>query len=84
MISILSSQDTHAETFAYVIRDSAILRESADSKSPQIVRVLYDTKLRVISEVPRWVQVEYIDEEGNLLIGWISKISVTTEDDSKN
>lgn len=84
VISILSSQDTHAETFAYVIRDIAILRESADSKSPQIVRVLYDTKLRVISEVPRWVQVEYIDEEGNLLIGWISKISVTTEDDSKN
>jgi hypothetical protein len=81
VISILSSQDMYAETFAYVIRDSAVLRESADSKSPQIVRLLYDTKLRVISEVPRWVQVEYTDEEGNSFIGWISKISVTTEDD---
>jgi hypothetical protein len=79
VISILSSQDMSAEIFTYVIRDSAVLRESADSKSPQIVRLLYDTKLRVISEVPRWVQVEYIDDEGNSIIGWISKISVMTK-----
>lgn len=80
VISILSSQDMYEETFAYVIKDSAVLRESAGSKSPQIIRLLYDTKLRVVSEVPRWVQVEYIDDEGNSFIGWISKISVTTED----
>ncbi|OPX92503.1 MAG: hypothetical protein A4E53_00490 [Pelotomaculum sp. PtaB.Bin104] len=82
VISIFSSQGMYEDVFAYVIRDSAVLRESADSKSPQIVRLLYDTKLRVISEVPRWIQVEYTDEQGNSFIGWISKISVTTEDDS--
>ncbi|ACV61886.1 hypothetical protein Dtox_0999 [Desulfofarcimen acetoxidans DSM 771] len=82
VISTLSPQ--HEETFAYVIRDSAVLRESADSKSPQLVRLLYDTKLQMISEMPRWVQVEYIDEQGNSFTGWISKISVTTEDDSPN
>ena len=80
VISILSSQDMYEETFAYVIKDSAVLRESADSKSPLIIRLLYDTKLRIVSEVSRWVQVEYIDDEGNSFIGWISKISVTTED----
>jgi hypothetical protein len=82
VISIFSSQVVYEDVFAYVIRDSAVLRETADSKSPQIVRLLYDTKLRVISEMPRWVQVEYIDGEGNSFIGWISKISITTENNS--
>jgi hypothetical protein len=80
-ISILGLQEeTSADVFAYVIKDSAVLRESANSKSPQIIRLLYDTKLQVISDIPRWYEVEYIDDEGNSVIGWISKISVTTED----
>lgn len=79
-ISILGLQEeTSADVFAYVIKDSAVLRESANSKSPQIIRLLYDTKLQVISDIPRWYEVEYIDDEGNSVIGWISKISVTTE-----
>jgi hypothetical protein len=80
-ISILGLQEeASAAVFAYVIKDSAVLRESANSKSPQIIRLLYDTKLQVISDIPRWYEVEYIDDEGNSVIGWISKISVTTED----
>jgi len=84
VLSILNSQDMYKETFVYVIRDSAVLRESADSKSPQIIRLLYETKFQVISEVLRWVQVKYIDKYGNSFTGWISKISVTTEDDFRN
>lgn len=81
-ISMLTAEDTSTDVFAYVIKESAVLRESADSKSTQIARLLYDTKLRIISEVPRWYEVEYIDDEGNSLVGWISKISVSTEDES--
>lgn len=80
-ISLFASQEeTSADVFAYVIKDSAVLRESASPKSPQIGYLLYDTKLRVISDVPRWFEVEYIDDAGNSIIGWISKISVSTED----
>lgn len=80
-ISILDIQDeTPTDIFAYITKDSAILRKSASPKSPQVSCLPYDTKLRVISDTPRWFEVEYIDNEGNSIIGWISKIGVTTED----
>lgn len=66
--------------FCFVIKEKAAIRSEANSNSKIIKIVLYDEKLEIISDVPRWYQVKYIDENGMQYIGWISKISIEIED----
>lgn len=65
--------------YCWVIKEKAYLRETANAKSKVLYRFIYDTKLEIISEIPRWLEVKYVDESGNEYIGWISKISVEKE-----
>ncbi len=65
--------------YCWVIKERAYLREAANAKSKVLYRFIYDTKLEIISEIPRWLEVKYVDESGNEYIGWISKISVEKE-----
>lgn len=60
----------------WIIKEHAYLRETANSKANIICTISYDTKLEVISEIPRWLEVKYTDESGKEYTGWISKISV--------
>lgn len=64
----------------FTIKERSILREEANSSAKRILCLPYDTPLEIIAEIPRWYQVKYIDEEGTEIIGWISKISVETEE----
>ena len=64
----------------YTIREKSYLREKADAKSPVITTLVYDEKLEIIDTIPRWYQVKYLDENGEEIVGWISKISVEEEE----
>ena len=56
------------------------MREEASSTAARILYLPYDTPLEIIADIPRWYQVKYTKEDGTEIIGWISKISVETED----
>lgn len=64
------------EEMVYVYRESAILRESANSRSDKVITVLYGDELKVIERVPRWIKVAFQDENGEIFIGWIATINV--------
>lgn len=64
----------------FTIKERSILREEASSAAARIRYIPYDTPLEIISEVPRWYQVAFTDENGVEIIGWISKISVELEE----
>ena len=64
----------------YTIKERSILREEASSTAARILYLPYDTPLEIIADIPRWYQVKYTKEDGTEIIGWISKISVETED----
>ena len=63
----------------FTIKERSILREEASSTASRIRYLPYDTPLEIISDIPRWYQVTYTDENGAEITGWISKISVELE-----
>ena len=63
----------------FTIKERSILREEASSTAARIRYLPYDTPLEIISDIPRWYQVTYTDENGAEITGWISKISVELE-----
>ena len=63
----------------FTIKERSILREEASSTAARIRHLPYDTPLEIISDIPRWYQVTYTDENGAEITGWISKISVELE-----
>lgn len=65
--------------FVSQIKERSILREEASSTAARIRYLPYDTPLEIISDIPRWYQVTYTDENGSEITGWISKISVELE-----
>jgi hypothetical protein len=66
--------------YVYVIKERAVLREEPSSKSTKVYQLLYDSQLRVISTIQRWLEVEYNTDSGETVHGWISKISIEYED----
>jgi hypothetical protein len=69
------------EVFAFTIKDITYLRLEPNAKSGRLATIVHDTRLRIISsETPRWLYVEYTDEQGNTLTGWVSKVSVEIDE----
>jgi len=70
-------EDVQENAYAYTIKENSYLRAMPDARSEVMARLVFDTQLRILStDVPRWIEVEYITCDGRILIGWISKISV--------
>ena len=65
-------------TIAFTVRERSYLREDSDGNAAVIIVLKYDTALEILDDIPRWYQVKYTDENGEEIIGWISKISVET------
>lgn len=63
----------------FTIKECSVLREEASSTAARIRYLPYDTPLEIISDIPRWYQVTYTDENNTEITGWISKISVELE-----
>ena len=64
------------DRIAYTIRDYSYLRSEPNAKSTLIMVLPYDSYLEIIEDAPRWYKVKFINENGDEIIGWISKISV--------
>lgn len=60
----------------YTIKEKSYIRNKANAKSDILTILVYDTKLEILEDIPRWYKVKYIDETGTEIEGWISKISV--------
>ena len=60
----------------YTIKEKSYIRNEANAKSDILTTLVYDTKLEILEDIPRWYKVKYIDETGTETEGWISKISV--------
>lgn len=60
----------------YTIKEKSYIRNEANAKSDILTILVYDTKLEILEDIPRWYKVKYIDETGTEIEGWISKISV--------
>lgn len=63
-------------SICFTIKEKSILREEPKSDSLCILSLPYDTALKIIETIPRWYKVEYVDGDGEQIIGWISKICV--------
>jgi len=68
------------EPYCFTIRERSMLRQEANSKSKVLQDLPYDTRLEIVDEIPRWYQVRYVDETGKEITGWISKISVESDE----
>ena len=60
----------------YTIKERSTLREEPNANARRIMYLLYDTPLEIVGEIPRWYQVKYTNANGQVVVGWISKISV--------
>lgn len=66
--------------YVFTIKDITYLRMEPNVKSKILANIVYHTRLRVIStETSRWLKVEYTDEQGIVVIGWVSRVSVEME-----
>lgn len=57
----------------FTIKERSILREEASSTAARIRYLPYDTPLEIISDIPRWYQVTYTDENGAEITGGYPK-----------
>lgn len=67
-------------TIEYVIKEKEYIRETANSKSKVISEVDYSEPLGIVDEVKFWRKVKW-ETDGKEIVGWISKISIGTEED---
>ena len=66
------------ENTYYVRTDSAKMYVEPDSHSKKISVVLYGEELHKIDEVKMWIKIEYQDEDGQIITGWIAKRNLMT------
>jgi hypothetical protein len=64
------------EFIVYTVVESTPLRAEPNGKGKIEKRLRIETELRIISDIPRWYEVEYTLEDGTKIIGWVSKRSV--------
>ncbi len=70
------------EIIEYVKVERAYIREEPNSKSKTMCEILYAEPVEIIEEIKFWRKIKYCDN-GKEIIGWISKISIGTEDEIK-
>lgn len=70
------------EIIEYVKVEKAYIREEPNSKSKTMCEILYAEPVEIIEEIKFWRKIKYCNN-GKELIGWISKISIGTEDEIK-
>ena len=64
----------------YVKVEKAYIREEPNPKAKNICEILYAEQVEVIEEIKFWRKVKYC-ANGKEIIGWISKISIGTEEE---
>lgn len=64
----------------YVKVERAYIKSEPNSKAQNICEVLYAEPVEIVEEIKFWRKVKY-HIDGQEVIGWISKISIGTEDD---
>lgn len=64
----------------YVKVEKAYIREEPNPKAKNICEILYAEQVEVIEEIKFWRKVNYC-ANGKEIIGWISKISIGTEEE---
>jgi hypothetical protein len=70
--------------YMYVINNKGTpLRIDPDAKAKILYQISFDSKLRVISEVSRWREVEFVKDDNEVLTGWVSTIDIEYEEHIK-
>lgn len=64
----------------YVKVEKAYIKNEPNSKAQNICEILYAEPVEIVEEIKFWRKVKY-HIDGQEVIGWISKISIGTEDD---
>lgn len=64
----------------YVKVERAYIKNEPNSKAQNICEILYAEPVEIVEEIKFWRKVKY-HIDGQEVIGWISKISIGTEDD---
>jgi hypothetical protein len=81
LAQIMGIEYTVEDVYVFVINErGTALRDEADAKAVKIFQLPFDSRLRVLSEVPRWREVEYLKEDGEVITGWVSKVSIEYAD----
>ena len=80
IVQNIKTKEMSKKHYLHVVKENAFIRDEANSKSNIVIKVTYSEQLEVIDEVPYWYNVKYNTGEKEYT-GWISKISVGTEDD---
>ncbi len=60
----------------YVIVDKAKIYKSNNAKSNVLEILVYDTELEILDDVSRWYKVQFVNEDGKNIIGWVAKRNV--------
>ena len=80
LIDMKKDVDVDKIIYVYTTNERTPLRENADAKAKKLLWLLIDTKLRIINDIPRWYEVEYTNEDGIAITGWVAKRSVEIGD----
>lgn len=67
------------EIIEYVKVERAYIREEPNSKSKTMCEILYAEPVEIIEEIKFWRKVKYCVDDKEI-VGWISKISIGTEE----
>ena len=79
IVQNIKTKEMSKKQYLHVVKENAFIRDEANSKSNIVIKVTYSEQLEVIDEVPYWYNVKYNTGEKEYT-GWISKISLGTED----
>ena len=76
IVEMFEQNDVAVEVFAYTISESVPLRDAPSGDGKILKRLPIETVLRVLSDKPRWFEIEYTADDDTVIIGWVSKRSV--------
>ena len=67
------AEETNLCVYVWTISERTRLRDEPNAEGTIMRWLPIETELRVISDVPRWYEVEYTTKDGELLTGWVPK-----------
>jgi hypothetical protein len=71
------------DVYLFVVNErGTTLRSEPDANAAKVFYLPFDSQLRLLSEAPRWREVEYTKDDGEIIVGWVSKVSVDVDNES--
>jgi hypothetical protein len=76
IVERFEQSDIAIGVFAYTVSESTPLRGTPSGDGKILKRLPIETALKILSDKPRWFEIEYTIDDDTVIVGWVSKRSV--------